>query len=640
MFGERVSTIADATQYANRIVRALLTDADAQRWYSLSDQLRVFAEAAPDTFLQMVEKSLNREDAPIMALFREDGGPLFGRANHSNLLWALETLAWSPRYLSSASEILARLSVLDPGGTWANRPKNSLRAIFLLWMPQTNATLAERLQVLDHLRKKEPSAAWQLMLKTLPSGHDFVNLTPRPRWRDFSVAQPEEVTYALIAEGAELLSERLMLDAGTDPQRHVDLIEAFANLAPPWREKVLSKLAENAAVINQDDSRVLIWAALRRLLGNHRSFPDADWAMPERMLEDIEKTYNQFRPHDPIKQSAWLFSDSPQLVTGQTGDDWNARSDEIFAKRRTALSEILATGGTQAMLNLAKEAERPHLVGFAFAEHIARSSEADDVLEGLMGADEPSFKQFVSGLIAKLHERFGAEWSNGLLVKAKNQSWNRAKVVQVLLALPAGKETWDLASSFGVETNSEYWRSANTYWSGDHEEQTILGVEQLIEAGRAREAVRVIAGSRQALPDELIVRMLLKAAEKPTRQTNDVNDPAMFQWSVCQLLQRLDQSATVSETQVARLEWIYLALLEHSGRPPIVLHKTMSRDPAFFVQVLRAIYGTHSRGAADSEEIPSDVKALASQAFRLMSHGTLCPVPMKRKFTHFYSVRG
>jgi hypothetical protein len=625
MFGQRITTIPDAPQYGDRIVRALLTDADAQRWYSLSDQLRTFAEAAPDTFLAVVEKSLNRADAPIMALFQEDGGPLFGRANHSNLLWALETLAWSPQYLSAVSEILARLSVLDPGGTWSNRPKNSLQTIFLLWMPQTNASLAERLQVLDHLRKKEPFAAWELMLKTLPSGHDLVTPTPRPRWRDFSVVKPEEVTYALIAEGAEALSERLVLDAGTDPQRCVDLIEALANLAPQSRSKTLSKLAENAALIHEDDSRILIWAALRRLLGSHRSFPDADWAMPESMLKQIEEIYEQFKPHDAIKQRAWLFSDTPQLVTGQTGDDWNARSDEIFAKRRGALSEILASGGTQAMLRLAKDAERPHLVGFTFAEHVATSSEADNVVKELIGATEPAVWQFVSGLISKLHYRFGFKWSNNLLEKAKKQNWDRAKVVQVLLALPSAKETWSLAYSFGDEINSEYWRSANVYWPRDNEEQRILGVENLIKAGRAREAVRIIAGSPQPLPDGLIVRMLLKAAEKPTRQSNDINDPVMFQWSVCQLLERLDQSAAVSESQIARLEWIYLQLLEHSGRPPIVLHKAMSRDPAFFVQVLSAIYGTRSGSATENEETPSNVKALASQAFRLIQSWNIVP---------------
>ena len=625
MFGDRATAVAGAAQYADKTVSALLANADAQRWYSLSHQFRTLAEAAPDTFLAVVEKSLAQENAPVMALFQEDGGPLFGRANHSNLLWALETLAWSPQYLCRVSEVLARLAVLDPGGTWANRPSSSLRAIFLLWMPQTNATLAERLRVLDHLRKKEPSASWKLMLKTLPGGHEFVTPTPRPRWRDFSVAAPEEVTYALIAEGAEAISERLVHDAGANAQRCVDLIEALPNLAPQWREKTFSKLAENAALIHDDPSRMLIWAALRRLIGSHRSFPDAEWAMPESMLEEIEHIYNKFEPHDAINQRVWLFADSVQLVTGQTGEDWDARSDELFAKRRGALAEILSEGGLRSIRRLADEAERPHLVGFAFAEHIAKSTEANKILEEMIGSDESSARQFVSGLIAKMHERFGIKWSRGFLEKASKLNWEQSKIVQVLLALPSGKETWDIVSSFGGETTSEYWKSANVYWSRGDEKQTILGVDHLIEAGRAREAVRIIAGSRQSLPDEMIVRMLLKAAEKPARPSSDINDPVMFQWSVCQLLQRLDQSPDVSEAEIAHLEWIYLALLEHSGRPPIVLHKAMSRTPAFFVQVLSAIYCARSGSAAESEEIPSNVKALASQAFRLLQTWNLMP---------------
>jgi len=626
MFGRRVTSVAGATQYADRIVDALLTDADAQRWYSLSSQFRTLAEAAPDTFLTVVENSLHRNDAPIMALFQEDGGPsLFGRANHSNLLWALETLAWSPLYLSRVGEILARLSVLDPGGKWANRPSSSLRAIFLLWMPQTNATLAERLQVLDHLRKIEPSAAWKLMLKTLPGGYDSASPTPRPRWRDFTVTKPEEVTYALIAEGAGALSERLLEDAGTDPNRCVDLIESLANLPPLWREKTFSKLAQNSTLIHDDPSRMLIWAALRRLLSSHRSFPNADWAMPESVLEEIEQIYNQFQPHDTTNQRVWLFSDSVQLVTGQTGEDWNAHTDELFAKRRAALREVLSEGGFEAMKHLAREAEKPHLVGFAYAELVSKGNEANKLLEDLTESSESAYRQFVSGLTAKLHNRFGSKWSNSFLARAKKRSWDRARIVQVLLALPSGKETWNLASSFGEATDSEYWISASVYWARDDKEQTILGVNKLLEAGRARDAVRIIAGSRESVPNELIVRMLLKAAERPVRQSNDINDPVMFQWSVCQLLQRLDQGPDVSEAQIAHLEWIYLALLEHSGRPPMVLHKTMSRDPAFFVQVLSAVYGTPSEGTAENEEIPTGVKALASQAFRLIQSWNIVP---------------
>ena len=131
MYGNRIHAVPNAQQFSNSIVSSLLADADDRRWWSISDQLRTLAEAAPDTFLDAVDQSLARPDRPIMALFKEDGG-LMGGAHHSNLLWALEILAWSPQYIARACRVLARLATLDPGGQYANRPKSSLRSIFLL----------------------------------------------------------------------------------------------------------------------------------------------------------------------------------------------------------------------------------------------------------------------------------------------------------------------------------------------------------------------------------------------------------------------------------------------------------------------------------------------------------------------------
>ena len=93
MYGERLKTVPSANQYADRVVRDLLKGADKSRWWSISDDLRVLAEVSPETFMAAVEDSLAQPDQPVMELFKEDGGPVMGRAYHSNLLWALETLA-------------------------------------------------------------------------------------------------------------------------------------------------------------------------------------------------------------------------------------------------------------------------------------------------------------------------------------------------------------------------------------------------------------------------------------------------------------------------------------------------------------------------------------------------------------------
>jgi len=175
LWGDRVRTVPDAGRRADAIVGKLLRNADAQRWWSLSRDFRLLAEASPDAFLTAVEDSLDQNDPPIKALFGHEGG-VFGTEHLSDLMWAIESLAWSPDLMPRATHVLARLEAIDTKPRrYVNGPANSLRRIHLLWMPQTYASLDQRLRALDLIRKREPNAAWNLMLAVLPKGHDISN---------------------------------------------------------------------------------------------------------------------------------------------------------------------------------------------------------------------------------------------------------------------------------------------------------------------------------------------------------------------------------------------------------------------------------------------------------------------------------
>ena len=177
LFGDCVKTVPQSSQHADLVVRKSLRGADKQRWWSLSRDFQLLAEASPEEFLSAIEDSLDQDDPPIAALFGSDESPVFGGTEHlSDLLWALESLAWAPQYLAQVSLILARLDELDKGGRYLNRPANSLRTAFLFWDPQTNVGFGQRLKVLDRIRKRHSSPAWKLMLGicravTTPSRH-------------------------------------------------------------------------------------------------------------------------------------------------------------------------------------------------------------------------------------------------------------------------------------------------------------------------------------------------------------------------------------------------------------------------------------------------------------------------------------
>jgi hypothetical protein len=200
LWGDEIKTVSDARRRADAVVGALLRNADERRWWSLSRDFRLLAEASPAAFLGAIEDSLDQNDPPIRALFGHDEGGIFGAEHLSDPLGALESLAWSPELLNRVTLVLARLDAIDnPPGRFGNRPANSLRQIHLLWLPQTYATLDQRLRALDLIRKREPASSWQLMMSLLPSDCDSSSYSPNPLWRDFTVDAVEAVTWPLIA---------------------------------------------------------------------------------------------------------------------------------------------------------------------------------------------------------------------------------------------------------------------------------------------------------------------------------------------------------------------------------------------------------------------------------------------------------
>lgn len=187
---------ADGKRWAAYIVGELLSAANADRsgglWNSMHDVLRRLAEAAPDAFLDGV-RDATAGDAPILAAMftdRQQAGALTAPSRHTQLLWSLEILAWSPLHFGRVMELLARLAEIDPGGRTSNRPAASLRAILCPWRPQTSVSAEGRLAALDAMRQRHPGVAWELMLTLLPSFHDIQSPTAEPEFRDWKEGGP------------------------------------------------------------------------------------------------------------------------------------------------------------------------------------------------------------------------------------------------------------------------------------------------------------------------------------------------------------------------------------------------------------------------------------------------------------------
>lgn len=623
--GQAVRSASDTRWRADAIVKALLQDADARRWWSLSRDFRLLAEASPSAFLQAIEESLDKNDPPIGALFGSDGGGVFNTEHLSDLLWALEALAWSPDLLPRVGLVLARLAAIDPGGEMQNRPKNSLRRIFLLWTPQTYAPLDLQFRVIDRIRHVEPAIAWNLLLSILPRSHDTSTPSSKPRWRDYSGAEEETLTWAVIRRGTREVNKRLLDDVHADIPRWLDLLQRFGDLGED-RGIALDQLAAAVDRIIDQSDRELLRNGLRKLLHHHRRFPDADWSLPTGELDRLDRIYDRLAPADLAERHAWLFEQSPQLpVDGRTS--WDAEQRQIDEARRQAVRDIYALRGAEGVLALARLSPAAGYIGKALAEEVLNGSELDRLLEVAVRNEEPRVRDFVHGLIVTLFPMRGREWAGALVQNALRGQWGETAVLTMLRALPAERWTWEQAAKAGAAIDAAFWRTVPVFWIGTDGEDLGYAVQKLIEVGRARHAV-ALAGQEDdsGLASDLLVRVLQEAVRQPF-DSRDSNESTMFAHYVQHILIQLDARDNVADDTLLGLEWAFLPLLENSERQAKALMRALAAQPQLFVELIKALYRPDEDNdvAEDPPADPEHMRAFANQAYRLLEIWDLLP---------------
>ena len=341
-----LGSVEEHTQYQSRqapqdtaliLVRRILDTDDWRVWSSLSRLLVLLAEASPDEFLTALERRLDKDELWILPLFGAEGSG--GSNGCTELLWALETLAWSRPQVGRVVAILGRLARIDPGGTLANRPISSLRSLFLPDRPQTTASKEEQCKSLDMLMCHEPTVAWQLLVGLLPHGGIFVMDNPRPKWRlwadSWEAPKRQEVEQQWSA-----ICDRAVRHAMVDSSRWPQAIELIPRLLPQQRDQLLDALHHVELQATTEAVRCDAWHKMRNVLHQHCSFPDADWAMPEDVLVRLRDLYAKWTPENIAARFLWLFGTNARLAEGGA-ENWRSREKDLSDVREQATDLLL-----------------------------------------------------------------------------------------------------------------------------------------------------------------------------------------------------------------------------------------------------------------------------------------------------------
>ena len=534
-----------------------------------------------------------------------------------------------PRHPDDAQVVLvlARLAMLARIERQnVNRPSNSLRNIFLLWRPQTYATLTERLNALDRvLRKREPQVAWSLMCLLVRTQQDMMFPSLRPRWRDFSEGRSEEeVSIPVWAQSADEIAKRLLEDVNADERRWISLFGHFADLFRERRRKSIELLAVSLDQFD-GETRSQLWAAIRELLNHHRRFAGADWALPEADLAPLDPIYKRLTPTDRIERISWLFTQKQPALPNPPVKDWQAHEEMAAAARRDAVEELLVSGGSGAVIGLARKVENPSAIGVAVAgaaitEELRISLLVQCLREG--GRLEDVARGIVYGCLSTR----SVDWAYDLLDRTAGEDWTAEMILTVLLVMGGDlRRIWDRAAAFGPAIEDEYWKRVPGLSVTRAPGQELFAIGKLLAADRGIAASSVAAHNRQSMPTATLVEAFDKALVELGDAADLPFEAHNFQYHLEQILQELDRRQDVEDSEIARLEWSYCPFLRHSARSLAALHRMLNANPGLFAEAVRLIYppAPESGIREDEAEASEAREAMVERAYRLVTswHG-------------------
>ena len=600
-------------------VRELLKDADWDRWASLDSLLPLLAEAAPDEFLDSLEADLeDLAGSSFHRVFAEEGGVgIASQTYMSGLLWALEGLAWSPDLLSRVCLVLADLASIDPGGTWGNRPSNSLLHILLPWHIQTTASIEKCIVAVKCVLREQPEVGWKLLLGLLPSRHGWTTGTYKPTWRQFvprdwrDGTSPSEYQVQVRAY-SELAVDR----AKGNAERLAALVNRIDELPDRARDSLLGYLSSTSFLKLKEDERAEVWQKLGDLLRRHRRFREAEWSMPDSLLAELTVLAESLAPESPEYQRRHLFSSRHHELFEEVGNYAEQRK-RVDAARTEALRSMLDSQGLQSILDFSERVDLPGDVGHALAELGSREIDLS-LLPAMLETTEEAAEKLIKGYVWVRFRRQGWRWAETMIENFERQS----QIASFLTRLPFDESVWSRVETYlGDEGEVSYWADVpvNPYSASGN---LTFPIGKLLKYGRPQEAVDCVARTveeGEQFDEKMAVDALVSLLASPAAQ------PQMDARHIVEIITRLQQGSGVGADVLCRLEFAYLPLLDRfSSGSPKTLENRLALEPSFFVEVVAVVYRPRSERGSD-KKTDEPHRRIAEAAYGLLRDWRLCP---------------
>ena len=628
LFGQYLSADLQPQFWVNQLVRKLLSPFTINNIKNHQNDLRFYAEAAPQVFLNILENDLDSENPEIFKALPTVDDPFFHSSPRCDLLWALEILAWSEDYFHRVVEILARLATVELQDNLMNKPISTLESLFRCWMPQTATPLATRKAELSYLAKSYPAIGWKICIKQFNLFHTFGHYNQKPKWRDYALGAGEPLR---TTEEVETFRQHaIALAVGWRPSHSKDtlgdLVSELQNLPASWQEKIWDAI-ETWAKDAADPDKAFVREQIRRFTFTRRSRIRHKQG---KVLNDpgrAKRVYDLLAPQDLLAKHGWLFQtswlDYSQDELEDEGHDYRQRDEQIATLRRAALQETLHHHGLAGVLRLALSGEAAGIAGDLLAGILPTHAEREELLlltlQSTEIIEDYPRQWFLRGLFWAMQDD---QEQLVALLQSVEPKVERDTLILLLTLLPFQRSTWSFVEQLGTDVKHHYWKTLNAtiYLTNESSDDLHYAVQNLLNTHRPREAFSTYISNRKKFDLKQLYKILYDIPYSSGEDAHRIDSHY-----VNEAIEEIQKSGLFSVDEMAAIEFLYLDALRFSEGKLFNIGKQIENNPEMFVEAICYLYKRQD-GTVEDELLDTERKKfLADRAYHLLDTLTYIP---------------
>ena len=558
----------NGTPWTETWVRGRLMPITAERLETEGRYLAFYAETAPTVFLDLLEEAVRQSDSDVSALMRSEKQGWMTPCPWTELLNALEVLAWEPVSFRRSVELLARLATVGPQDRGWKGPSQSLENVFRCWMPQTLVTAEGRLREIERLLEQFPSVAWPLLLQYVDEDDRVGEFNCKPRWRRRSAdyGDTQTVSHEEIQAAADVLLSQPHYEVG----QLTDLVKHLKDFTVADCEKAFQRIERWHQTEGMDEASEMIRRALRQYVLARNDTPDDIRLMAEALCDRLASD-------DDILRNAWLFGGfwDVEVKTKASVADWPRRLERHQTQQTEMVGTVYGRYGLEGLWQLAAKADAPKEVGAAVARAKWSQERLTNLVEKAASGGETRH-HLVSGWMEREPRARVATVLQSVKSRVSTEAFKT-----LLLQAPFAAEIWRLMEGDAALTKM-YWATVTPQspFPGDE----VTAVQSLISVGRPWAAFETIQWAPERLEPSLLVSLLRTMADDEWEA-----HPTIHESQIREAVKTVEVGDTLTLEEKAQLEFLWAPVLgsrwdgDNDVRIPW-LERYVRMHPSFFVQ--------------------------------------------------------